>query len=309
MSESAIDRTARALDLVPFISANPGWTIVDLAKKFSTSPEQIIKDLEMLFMCGLPGYSHSELIDLEIDLNYVAVRNPQNLDKPRRFTVTEVYALLLGLDSLDSILVEEKMKLRVERLKEMLRNFVQDRKEIHTANVKELSEQEKILIQAVQLSLGVRIRYRSAKSDSESERTIYPHSFYKERDYIYFVAFCETVQEIRHFRSDRIMMAKLVDNSHTKNIEGLRSSSPEESQKPIRISLSSRNRFFIEEHPTIVNGIIENDGQITATFSIGDHQWLLKALLALPGAVEILDPPDFRDAYRSKIDAILDLYR
>ena len=268
MSENAIDRTARALDLVPFISANPGWTIVDLAKKFSTSPEQIIKDLEMLFMCGLPGYSHSELIDLEIDLNYVAVRNPQNLDKPRRFTVTEVYALLLGLD-----------------------------------------EQEKILIQAVQLSLGVRIRYRSAKSDSETERTIYPHSFYKERDYIYFVAFCETVQEIRHFRSDRIMMAKLVDNSHTKNIEGLRSSSPEESQKPIRISLSSRNRFFIEEHPTIVNGIIENDGQITATFSIGDHQWLLKALLALPGAVEILDPPDFRDAYRSKIDAILDLYR
>ena len=86
MAETALERTGSALDLIPFISNNPGWSIAALAEKFDTTPSQIMKDLEMLFMCGLPGYSHLELIDLEIDEDYVSVRNAQNLGRPRQLS-------------------------------------------------------------------------------------------------------------------------------------------------------------------------------------------------------------------------------
>ena len=46
MAESALERTARALDLIPFLSNNPGLTINEIAEKFASSPAQIFKDLE-----------------------------------------------------------------------------------------------------------------------------------------------------------------------------------------------------------------------------------------------------------------------
>lgn len=309
MSESAIDRTSRALDLIPFISKNPGWTIAELAVRFETTPAQIIRDLEMLFMCGLPGHSHSELIDLEIEPDYVAVRNPQNLAKPRRFTVTEVYALLLGLHSLESTIVDIDTKSRVERLKSQLHGFLSDQNNLVAADQKPISDIDSVLISAAQRGQAAQIRYRSARTDTETERVIHPQSFYKERDFIYFVAFCENVQEVRHFRSDRIMDVKILERIPTISPTLAQPSSQTPMDSLIHVSLSTRNRFFIEEHSSIVSEVVESAGRLTVTFSLGDVQWLLKALIALPGEVEILEPATFRDTYRSKIDAIRGLYR
>lgn len=309
MSESAIDRTSRALDLIPFISKNPGWTIAELAVRFETTPAQIIRDLEMLFMCGLPGHSHSELIDLEIEPDYVAVRNPQNLAKPRRFTVTEVYALLLGLHSLESTIVDIDTKSRVERLKSQLHGFLSDRNNLVAADQKPISDIDSVLISAAQRGQAAQIRYRSARTDTETGRVIHPQSFYKERDFIYFVAFCENVQEVRHFGSDRIMDVKILERIPTISPTLAQPSSQTPMDSLIHVSLSTRNRFFIEEHSSIVSEVVESAGRLTVTFSLGDVQWLLKALIALPGEVEILEPATFRDTYRSKIDAILGLYR
>ena len=50
MAETALERTSRALDLIPFVAANPGLSIEELAIKFESTPSQIFKDLEMLFM-------------------------------------------------------------------------------------------------------------------------------------------------------------------------------------------------------------------------------------------------------------------
>lgn len=309
MSESAIDRTSRALDLIPFIAANPGWTIANLAQKFETSPDQIIKDLEMLFMCGLPGYSHSELIDLEIESDYVAVRNPQNLSKPRKFTVTEVIALLLGLEAIDPMITNSSMRDRSENLKNVLREFIQGRTNLVSSEVQPPTKIETILMQAKELGKPVEIQYRSARTDLESVRKIYPQSFYRERDHFYLVAYCEKTREVRHFRSDRIASATIVEGGLDRAPVDDQTIALKEEVNLVQVSLSTRNRFFVEEHPSIVQEVTEAGDHIIVTFSIGDVQWLLKALLSLPNGVEILQPSTFRDAYLSKIDAILELYR
>ena len=49
MSESALDRTARALDLVPYLLEHQGISIAELAQVFGVSEKQINDDLIFLF--------------------------------------------------------------------------------------------------------------------------------------------------------------------------------------------------------------------------------------------------------------------
>jgi proteasome accessory factor C len=64
MADNAAQRALRTMDLVPYILENPGISTIDLAAKFSVTQKQIEKDLQLIFLCGLPGYTPYELIDL-----------------------------------------------------------------------------------------------------------------------------------------------------------------------------------------------------------------------------------------------------
>ena len=312
MAESAVDRTSRALDLIPFIHQNPGFTILELAEKFATTPGQIFKDLEMLFMCGLPGYSHLELIDLELDENYVAVNNPQNLGKPRKLSLPEVAALTLGLQAISPLISDPLMSMKCKKLQERLSAAVSSQ---HQAQLLNFSVQGDIAItlhdalisSAAAEQRGLLITYRSAKDEQLTERTIFPTQVYSAHGFFYVIAFCTLTHQVRHFRHDRIASAVL---SHDRlNLSSELDADSREASFHIRVRLSKRNLYFIEEHREIVAAVTPSEDLVEVLFELGDRDWLLRALTALPGALEILEPADFRAAYEARLDAILDLYR
>ena len=82
-------RTARLLDLVPYLNTHQGISLKDLAQHFDVSPSQMSADLTTLWMCGLPGYTPLELMDLEFESGYVSIRNAETLSKPRSITFQE----------------------------------------------------------------------------------------------------------------------------------------------------------------------------------------------------------------------------
>ena len=309
MAESALERTARALDLIPFISKNPGWSVSELAEKFQTTPSQIMKDLEMLFMCGLPGYTHSELIDLEIYEEYVAVRNPQNLERPRNFSYSEVVALSLGLDSLRSQIADQGLIERAERLRTRLAQFLGQESSIATVLSTEstFTDIDLMIADAIKRGTGIEIEYRSARTDSLSTRTIFPESAYRERGHLYTIAFCQKVRELRHFRNDRIVSATPIHESAKILKES--AATTQDGNWEVIARLAPQNRFFVEENPSIITSVKEENVHLLVTFRIADQQWLVRNLISLPGAVEILSPSAFHDLLNSKIDAILELYR
>jgi proteasome accessory factor C len=311
MSESAIERTSRALDLIPFVHQNPGFSIVELAEKFSTTPAQMFKDLEMLFMCGLPGYSHLELIDLEMDEDYVAVNNPQNLDRPRKLSLPEVTALILGLAAIQPLISAAALKEKSLTLQERLSKLIsiQHRDQLASFSVKAgivESPFDALIAQAVTEHKGLIIAYRSAREEKLTERTIYPTQSYAAHDYLYSIAFCSLTNEIRHFRHDRIERAEL---SHEDAPNTRRSTQRSSALLQVRVLLSKRNRFFLEEHREIVVEQKVNGENIEAVFELGDADWLLRGLISLPGDLEVLGPPEFSASYYERLDAILALYR
>ena len=72
-----LERTARLLDLVPYINSHQGIALKDLAAVFDVSNAQMINDLTTLWMCGLPGYTPLELMELDFESGYVNISTRQ----------------------------------------------------------------------------------------------------------------------------------------------------------------------------------------------------------------------------------------
>ena len=93
-------RLARILKLIPFLQRNSGINLEDTAKFFEISAEQLIADLNLIWMCGLPGYSHLELMDVSYDSGFITIQNAETLNRPMRMTFDEGAALLLAIENL-----------------------------------------------------------------------------------------------------------------------------------------------------------------------------------------------------------------
>ena len=111
MADNAAQRALRTMDLIPYILENPGITTTELAEKFNTTQKQIEKDLQLIFLCGLPGYTPYELIDLTFEDGIVSVIEPQVLNKPRKFSSSEMVVIKLGLEILREINADDVRKL------------------------------------------------------------------------------------------------------------------------------------------------------------------------------------------------------
>ncbi|MEY4061912.1 MAG: hypothetical protein RL602_543, partial [Actinomycetota bacterium] len=106
-----LERTARLLDLVPYINSHQGISLKELSSVFGVSQSQMVNDLTTLWMCGLPGYTPLELMDLDFETGYVTINNADTLSKPRSINFDEGVALLLGLDLLRSSIQSDRADL------------------------------------------------------------------------------------------------------------------------------------------------------------------------------------------------------
>src|SRR5947199_10787777 len=94
---SSTERMPRLLALVPYLLARPGIRIDDAARDFGVSAKQLRRDLELLWMCGLPGYGPGDLIDLSFEGDAVTVTFDAGMNRPLRLTGGEATALLVEL--------------------------------------------------------------------------------------------------------------------------------------------------------------------------------------------------------------------
>ena len=91
----------RLLALVPYLTARPeGVALAEAARDFGVSERQLRSDLELLWMCGLPGYGPGDLIDLSFEGDRVRVTFTAGMVRPLRLTTDEAVALVVALKTL-----------------------------------------------------------------------------------------------------------------------------------------------------------------------------------------------------------------
>ena len=305
MTESALDRTARALDLVPYLLEHQGISISELAQVFGVSEKQINDDLILIHMCGLPGYTPLELIEMYYEDGYVTVSDPQSLNKPRNMNRTELTSLLVSLDLLKSTrsdsIVEE-----IETLQTKLRNslsFENPYVVVHDSNSPEFVEQ---IEHAIVKGNALEIVYLSGSKDKSSERLVLPLEIYQENNFTYLNAWCQTSEGERTFRVDRVISLKVSD---PKKINPVRSTEQvEDKATNIELIVSKPARNFVEENRGVIENVIEGE-ELHVTLHPIDIDWLSRTILGYGSAIRVIEPSELTENLTARAKAIRKLYQ
>ena len=299
--QTSLSRTARLLDLVPYVASHQGIEIATLAKHFNVSQAQMIADLTTLWMCGLPGYTHLELMDLSFESGFVTIHNAQTLSNPRSLNSEETIALLLGLDLVIQSLPPDRSDLRdlATALVEKLSVRISITAKL-TAVPSAAGSVRALIENALTKDGWVEITYHSSYSDTVSTRLIHPLELRIEGGYEYLWAICHSARNLRVFRLDRIQ--KLAPGSAPEAPLYAVENQAQKTAYVIRVL--TRPRAAMERFSLNRDGLSEKN----EIFSFSS-EWVRRSIMASSGSVAVLEPSELRNEIALSAQAILDRYK
>ena len=197
------DRLARLLNLVPYLLARPGIGIAQAAAELDITERQLREDLELLWVCGLPGYGPGDLIDMAFDGDNVTITYDAGIDRPLRLTPDEALALVVALRMLAEM-PGHRGRDAIERALAKIEAAAGDVAEAPVA-VRMPGHADRSTIRARRERRGrCGSRYYTATRDKTSERVIDPMRVLVVEGRAYVEAWCRQAEAVRLFRVDRI---------------------------------------------------------------------------------------------------------
>lgn len=297
----ALDRTARLLDLVPYLATHQGVSIEEIAREFSISTSEVTEDLTTLWMCGLPGYTALELMDLSFESGNVTISNAETLARPRALDRNEALALILGLETMLEGERSDGNSLtdQIRSLLEKLSKFLDITRLIQSSDSSSWSIRGEIDA-AINCRAPIQIEYHSLTRDEVNHRVIHPleyttHSGHNRHEYIY--AFCEHSQGYRTFRLDRILSTKKVEATQAAQIQAANNSQSEVNR--IVVEISSRERDVVERFNLSPENLrSESSNQVIVQSFTPD--WAVREIMSFAGEVTLISPSDLRESLRQR---------
>jgi proteasome accessory factor C len=259
----------------------------------------MISDLTTLWMCGLPGYTPLELMDLDFESGFVTIRNAPTLAKPRSITHEEGVALVLGLDVLRSTISPEREDLidAIASLSQRIARLVNLPLALSASSV--ISPEVTTSIrEAIAHRSGLKISYHSLYKDEISSRIVLPLELLESQGYLYLHAYCFTALDFRHFRVDRVQSTETAEVEKPSTAPAV---NPEKIGYELKVHRPTRDVAERFEEPHLEPGSVFK----ASSFS---HHWITRSTLASGGAVELLSPSEIRSEIARRAETILNRY-
>lgn len=300
-TQTPLGRTARLLDLVPFLATHQGIELKALSENFEVTDAQMVADLTTLWMCGLPGYTPLELMDLSFESGFVTIHNAETLSHPRALSDEEIIALLLGLDVVIASLPSDRSDLKLIALDLVERLSTRSSIPSKMSAVPATPGSVRAIIESSLLEKGaVEILYHSSYSDEISRRVVTPIELREENGFEYLWGVCQSAHALRSFRLDRIQEAASKSNV----AEAIPALTNDQSHGiSYTIHAHSRPREVIERFAIDKEEFTEKARVVS--FS---HEWIKRSVLASAGSAEVVEPATIRSEIRSSAQLILDRY-
>ena len=295
-----LERTARLLDLVPYISSHQGISLAELAKVFNVDQGQMTSDLTTLWMCGLPGYTPLELMDLNFESGFVTIHNAETLSKPRSITFDEGVALVLGLDLLRSAISPERGDLleRINLLSQRLAGLINLPSALSATSVVN-QDVSGAIAAALKSRMGLEISYHSLYRDELSIRSIFPIEIVKTDSHLYLSSYCHTASDFRQFRIDRIQTA---------TVQAVQQEIP---KSPIQQSSYTCTVKVLTPTREVAERFKQSELHVNTEFNCQTYstQWIERSIMASGRAVCLQSPPDIRKSIAVMAQTMLDRYK
>jgi proteasome accessory factor C len=306
------ERLARLLNLVPYLLARPGIPIAEAAADHGVTERQLREDLELLWVCGLPGYGPGDLIDMAFDGDTVTVMYDAGIDRPLRLTPDEALALVValrmlaempGIDGRDAI---ERALAKIETAGDLADAPVA---------VRMPGDQDRLatIRHLVEGGHALHITYYTATRDETTERVIDPMRVLLVEGRAYLEAWCRRAEAVRLFRVDRIdgfieldepaVLPRQAQQSDLR--DGVFRAGPDLPLITLRIGRGAR--WFTEYYPCEEVSYTDSECWLVR-MRVSDLAWARRFVLGLGDHAVVVGPPELAEAIRDDVNRTLAMY-
>lgn len=287
-------RLARILAMLPWVIANPGSTVADVSRRFGyTSEKELASDLNMVFVCGLPGYGPGDLMVAYIDDDQVVVETADYFEGAPRLTPAETLSTLASaLAVVASGQATPALESAVDKLAGTL--APETALEVDLAGEPELVGS---LRQAAADKRVVNLTYTSLAKGGTTVRDVEPWSVFASLGNWYLVGYCRLAQAERIFRVDRIRELVLTDETFVPPAatpEPAVQYTPSDDDVRCVIELSEEARWVLDYYP--VDVVEDADGRLVIEFSAADPSVAARLLLRLGARARLVEGDEVRQA-------------
>ena len=305
----------RLLALVPYLLARPGVRVADVAATFGVPEERLRKDLDLLWVCGLPGHGPGDLIDVEFEGDTVTLTEPAGVTRPLRLTVDEALALVVALRALaetpglgerDAV---DRALAKVEQAAGAAAGPAQ--------RVEVSVEGETRVLPVVRTALGegraLHLSYYVPGRDETTERDVDPLRLLLVEGRSYLEAWCRRAEGVRLFRLDRVADLAVLDepSAPPEGVEprdvsqGLFRPGPDDLL--VTLALQPAAAWVADYHPC-ESVEPQADGSLVVTLRAADPAWVRRLALRLGEQGQVLRPVELAAQVRADAAAALAAY-
>ncbi|HET7483698.1 MAG TPA: WYL domain-containing protein [Actinomycetota bacterium] len=286
-------RLSRILLMLPYAIQHPGVTVGELARKFGVPKREVMEDLQLVFLCGLPGYGPGDLIDVWFDDDRVEVRMADYFAAPLRLTPSEALILYAGAEALvqlPGLEGADSLRGATEKLRRALGAGgvgvrVEHSPEAHLDALRDALEERR----------RVHLEYLSASRGSMTDRDVDPWGLVAALGRWYLVGFDHLSGEERMFRVDRIKsvsardaVVEVPDDFDPERYRG--AFVGDETQEHVTFEISPAAARWFEDYYPVATSAELDDGWRRVTLLSSGTRWAATLLLRLGADVRKVEP-------------------
>jgi proteasome accessory factor C len=280
---TAADRLRRLLSLLPWVASHDGPTVEEVCSRFELEPDELLSDVALVTMVGVPPYSPGDLFDVVVEEGRVWVHLSPSFDRSLRLTPEEALALVAAGASLLAVPGADAagpLGRGLDKLATTLGIDPEDAFEI------DLGRAAPGVLAAVQQATEehrrLRLSYYTHSRDQHTEREVDPYRVHAEQGRWYLVGFDHLRAEVRLFRVDRVLAAKVLDDSFEP---------PHELPEPelfeagvddprVVLDLAPEAEWVVESY-AVDDVSTTEEGRLRVTLPVSGRSWLERLLLQL----------------------------
>ncbi len=309
---TSVDRLGRLLNLVPYLLARPGIAVAEAAAGLGVTERQLREDLELLWVCGLPGYGPGDLIDMAFDGDRVTVTYDAGIDRPLRLTQDEALALVVALRMLAET-PGTGTRDAIERALAKIENAAGDLADPPVAvRLPANAERLDAIRAAVEGGHALRLTYYTAARDETTDRVVDPLRVLMVGGKAYLEAWCRRAEATRMFRVDRIDAFTELDEPAAPPAhvdlhdvsDGVFHPTPDLPLVTLRVGRGSR--WITEYYPC--EEVRREGDEWLVTMRVTDLGWAQRLLIGLGPDVTVVGPLELVERIRAQAAAALDQY-
>jgi proteasome accessory factor C len=306
-SDRTAKRLTRILSVLPWIIEHDGAPTDDVVERFGyTNTAELVKDLHLVFMTGLPGYGPGDLIDVDVFEDEVFVTAADYFARPLRLTPPEALGLLAaGLTMVESDQAPSALRSAVDKLIAVVAPDDGDAVAVDVPTPPHVG----LLREAIEERSPVHIAYVGLASNVRSERVVEGHSVFFNLGNWYLSGFCRKAGASRVFRVDRMDAIEVVDGTYDMDEsekQAMIQYQPTESDVRASFTLRPQSAWVAEYYPLDVHEL--DDGFLRVTMSVSDPLVAARLLLQLGDQASDIEGTEVEQTLESLRTRILARY-